>query len=162
MGGEISQLLGLVAQKGKTLNSGGIYCWDLYPKNSGSKSPQNNDSVFIPLLFIFSSLLITQRFSLSHSFFSIFFFSSYQIWLNLFSVFRFQVRFSFSFFFLCFSHMHTPLFLTLSLLKSGYCADCIVSLSPLIFSILYIQICHNLSLFSVLNHIQIFQVRAIS
>ena len=49
-------------------------------------------SLFIPFLFIFSSLLITQRFSLSHSLFSIFFFSSYQIWLNLFSVFRFQAR----------------------------------------------------------------------
>ncbi len=52
-------------------------------------------SLFIPLLFIFSSLLITQHFSLSHSLFSIFFFSSYQIWLNLFSVFSFQVRFFF-------------------------------------------------------------------
>ena len=52
-------------------------------------------SLFIPFLFFFfffSSLLITQRFSLSHSLFSIFFFSSYQIWLNLFSVFRFLVR----------------------------------------------------------------------
>ncbi len=41
LGWGISQLLGLAAQKRKILNSGGIYCWDLYPKNSGSKSPQN-------------------------------------------------------------------------------------------------------------------------
>ena len=88
MGGEISQLLGLVAQKGKTLNSGGIYCWDLYPKNSGSKSPQNTryfrnhrarDSEILDGAGLFS------RFTIYPSPFY-FFFSSYHTTIQSFSL----------------------------------------------------------------------------
>jgi hypothetical protein len=90
----ISQLLGLAAQKEEILNSGGIYCWDLYPKNSVSKSPQNTryfinhrarDSeildgaglsfmfLYLSLSFLFSLLFLSHNDSVSLTHYSPFF-----------------------------------------------------------------------------------------